>query len=35
MKISSVNNEFGDPIGLPVGEVTRPGLPDRIRNANW
>jgi RimJ/RimL family protein N-acetyltransferase len=28
MKISSVKNEFGDPIGLPVGEVTRPGLPD-------
>jgi RimJ/RimL family protein N-acetyltransferase len=28
MKISSVKNEFGDPIGIPVGEVTRPGLPD-------
>ena len=28
MKISSVKNEFGDPIGLPIGEITRPGLPD-------
>ena len=28
MKISSVKNEFGNPIGLPVGEVAKPGLPD-------
>ena len=28
MKISAVKNEFGDPIGLSVGEVIRPGLPD-------
>lgn len=28
MKVYSVKNEFGDPIGLPLGEVTRPGLPD-------
>lgn len=29
MKIYSVRDEFGDPIGLPVGEVSRPGLPDK------
>lgn len=30
MKISSVKNEFGDPIGLPVGDVTKPSLPDEL-----
>jgi len=28
MKISSVKNEFGDPIGLPLGDVVKPELPD-------
>ena len=28
MKISSVKNEFDDPIGLPIGDVTKPSLPD-------
>ena len=28
MKISSVKNEFGDPIGLPVSQVSTPSLPD-------
>lgn len=28
MKLSSTPNQFGEPIGLPVGAVVRPGLPD-------
>ena len=28
MKLYSTPNQFGDPIGLPVGAVVRPGLPD-------
>ena len=28
MRISSVPNKFGEPVGLPVENVVRPGLPD-------
>ncbi len=28
MRLFSVQNQFGDPIGLPVGEVIPPGFPD-------
>jgi RimJ/RimL family protein N-acetyltransferase len=28
VKIYSTPNQFGDPIGLPVGEFSKPGLPD-------
>ena len=28
MKLSAIPNQFGDPIGSPLGEVVRPGLPD-------
>lgn len=28
MRISSVPDQHGNPIGLPVGEITKPGIPD-------
>lgn len=30
MKLSSTPNQLGDPIGLPVGAVVRPALPDEV-----